>query len=92
LNYGYRGIGLGPHKIGFRFDVDGQDHYGWANILLQGARHKRLEVTQWSYETDPDTPIHISAVPAPPAGVAALTLLGVGAAGLRGWRKRKPLA
>jgi MYXO-CTERM domain-containing protein len=53
--------------------------------MLIGAS---LTVRNWAYEDEPDTAIHVEPIPAPPAGVAALTLLGLGAAGVRSWRKR----
>ena len=45
-----------------------------------------LTIEQWAYETTPDTDVIAGTVNAPSSGVAALTLLGLGAAGLRRWR------
>lgn len=77
----------GMNKIGFAFDVNGDTHYGWAEIVLHGGPNFELEVANWWYEDEADAEIHITPVPA--SGIAALTLLGLGAAGLRAQRQRK---
>jgi MYXO-CTERM domain-containing protein len=81
------GLLPGMNKIGFAFDVNGDTHYGWAEIVLHGGPNFELEVANWWYEDEADAEIHITPVPA--SGVAALTLLGLGAAGLRAQRRRK---
>lgn len=55
--------------------------------MLHGGPEFTLEVPRWWYEDEPDTEIHIT--PVPSSGIAALTLLGFGAAGLRAQRRRK---
>ena len=77
----------GANKIGFRFIANGSTHYGYADLKLIGGSDPGIEVTQWWYEDEPDTEIHVT--PVPSSGIAALTLLGLGAAGVRRMRKRK---
>jgi hypothetical protein len=79
----------GANTIGFSFDANGETHYGWANLHIGNGPDPVVRITNWSYEDEPDTPIHGSSVPAPPAAVPALTLLAFGAAGMRKLRNRK---
>ncbi len=66
---------------------NGDTHYGWAKVILHDGPDFELEVADWWYEDEADTEIHVTPVPA--SGLAALTLLGLGAAGLRAQRIRK---
>ena len=75
----------------FGFDVNGQQHVGWARIRFDYAPKAQLVIERWAYESEPNTAIHVDSIPAPPAGVAALSLLAMGAAGLRSHRKRKQM-
>lgn len=77
----------GSNKIGFRFVTGGNAHYGYADLKLIGGGDPGIEIAQWWYEDEPDTEIHVT--PLPSSGIAALTLLGLGAAGLRAQRKRR---
>jgi hypothetical protein len=47
--------------LGVRFQIDGQDHYGWARVSVQweGRLQLRLlaELTGYAYETEANTPI-----------------------------------
>jgi hypothetical protein len=48
--------------LGLRFQIDGQDHYGWARVSVQwekGRLQRKLlaEVTGYAYETEANTPI-----------------------------------
>ncbi len=87
FNYGFN---PGDNYFGFRF-LSGTDLlYGWAtiNFDLTGGI---VTIKEWAYNDTADTPIHIAdttnAIPEP--STPALTLLGLGAAGLRAWRARK---
>ena len=82
----YYGFNTGDNFIGFRF-VDGSDelHYGWANMNFD-TDNGVVSITEWAYETEADTAIHI---PIPLPGAHALGLLGLGAAGLMKWRQRR---
>ena len=80
----------GENFVGVRFnnyhEPGAPQHYGFANFeLTNGA----LTIKSLAYDDEPETPVHVQAIPAPSAGVAALTLLGMGAAGLRRMRKVK---
>jgi hypothetical protein len=78
----------GSNIIGFSFDAAGNTHYGWANLHIGGGFAPTVTITDWAYEDEPDTPIRVSSIPAPPAAIPALTVLAMGAAGLRRWRKK----
>ena len=73
----------------FGFDFAGQQHVGWARIRFDYEPHARLVIERWAYESEPETAVHVNNIPVPPAVVPALTLLAMGAAGLRQWRKRQ---
>lgn len=77
----------GRNNIGFRFIANGNTHYGYADLTVINGSDPGIEISQWWYEDEPDTEIHVT--PVPSSGVAALTLLGLGAAGLRAQRKHK---
>ena len=95
----------GFFDIGFSFDIGGNTHFGTALIQtagMFGSPDWTLVVHQWSYENTPDTPIHVFVpvpepepepepppVPVPASIVPMVTLLGLGAAGLRRMRKQK---
>lgn len=85
--YGAGSLAIGPNVIGFQFDIAGNIHYGFATLALLPGPNPGIEITSWAYEDQADTDIHIT--PVPSSGVAALTMLAMGAAGVRGWRKRK---
>jgi len=49
--------------IGIFFKIDGQTHYGWAEVrwnptatIPAGSNFGRWEVLRWAYETEPNTP------------------------------------
>ena len=95
----------GFFDIGFSFDISGNTHFGTALVQtagMFGSPDWTLVVHQWSYEDTPDTPIHVFVpvpepepepepppVPVPASIVPMVTLLGLGAAGLRRMRKQK---
>jgi hypothetical protein len=46
--------------LGMRFQIDGQDHYGWTRLTVQwedGGTRLLAELTGYAYETDANTPI-----------------------------------
>ena len=89
-------MAFGHNFIGFKLNIDGWRHFGFAEIELTGLGAGGgplgidLKVLRWAYEDEPNTAIHVEAIPALPSGVAALMLLGLGAAGVRRLRLQKP--
>lgn len=94
FSFGWLGgdLKFGVNAFGFGFDIDGAQHLGWGVMKLAPGPDYRLTITKWTYESEPDTPVHVDEIPVPSSGIAALTLLGLGAAGMRQWRKRNGAA
>lgn len=75
-------VGKTDGYIGFDLVSDGQNHYGWMYITSPGAEGLTGDaglfgnVTEWAYETSPNTPIVVGAVPEPPTW--ALLVFGGG--------------
>jgi len=77
--------------IGFRFDIAGDIHYGWAELIVEPSTFD-VTINQWAYEDQAGQCIHVAAtsgtaencpsVPNP----GTLSLLALGAAGIRRWR------
>lgn len=82
------GSDFGRRLMPFGFDVDGQLHLGWARIRFDDAPDPKVVIERWAYESEPETAIHVDSIPAPPAALSGLTLLALGAAGMRQWRKQ----
>jgi len=84
--------------LGFEFQIDGQAHYGWAEVLITGGdalEPFRGVVKGYAYDTVPNQPIlagqkidgdWIGEIPPQPA---TLGLLALGAPGLDIWRRRQ---
>ncbi len=84
----------GDNIICFRFDINGETHYGWANVTwdLTSVFVGQFIVEEWAYEDRPDTAIHAGStevVPVPATIVPAVAMLALGAAGVRRMRKKK---
>ena len=80
---------IGENVFGFRFDVAGSMHYGFAVVDLDTA-NGIVTIDRWAYETVADTAIEVqdissAAVPEP----SSLTLLALGAGGLATMRARQ---
>ena len=96
------GGGTGDNLVGFRFEISGATHYGWANLFIDdgtgGGRAGDVTITQWAYESTADCAINVGqtsgdncstpSVPNP----GTLALLAAGAAGLRRWRGKAKAA
>ena len=79
--------------IAFSFDPGDGLHYGWARLSLNADFFaSEVTISEWAYEEEAGKAIHVGSVPAPPAAAMGLTLLGLGAAGLRAHRQRKRAA
>jgi hypothetical protein len=86
--------------LGLKFQIDGQTHYGWAQISIFTTEPFRGMVMGYAYNTVPDEPIRAGQTseesfigemaPQP----ATLGLLALGAPGVDIWRprKREPMA
>lgn len=104
------GFSVGPwinvtnRYLGFRFQVKGQLHYGWArlNVRLNGKYcEMSATLTGYAYETVPNTPIvagntkgpdHEIALMAPAQPPATLGLLALGAPAMSVWRREDSVA
>ena len=63
--------------FGFRFTSGGVVHYGWADVSVWAVLgptgpEAAATVSQWFYETSPNTPITVGAVPEPTSLAAIL--------------------
>jgi hypothetical protein len=70
---------------GFAFETGGDTHYGWATLNIDLTLPGTVTISQWAYETSPNTAIAVGAVPEP----SSLALLALGAGGVAAWRLRK---
>jgi|GEM_PF-1295734 len=93
--------GGGLHIIGFRFDPGDGLHYGWAEVDID-LMGESVEIVRWTYNDEAGQPVHVATEAGPvmpPPGVPevsplatmvpGLTLLGLGAAGVRRLRERR---
>lgn len=89
--YWVTGSATANNFIAFRFDSGEGLQYGWAVLRYdQRGYVPQPSIIGWTYNTTPGEQVHVGVeAPVPPSIVPALTLLGLGAAGLRGWRKRQ---
>lgn len=86
--------------LGFRFQINGQVHYGWARISVKANSHNpsvMALLTGYAYETTPNMAIaagdqgpKTSQLDGPSAGT--LAQLSRGTLGLQVWRKEQDLA
>lgn len=92
---------FGNNFIGFRFDISGALHYGWAELFVDdgtGGGRGDVTITRWAYEDTASCGIDVGqtsgdncpAAPIPNPGT--LALLAAGAAGLRRWRGKAKAA
>lgn len=88
----------GDNYVGFRFDSGAGTQYGWARITYNavGIPNSSVTIEEWTYSDTPGESVHIPTrsddvepVPLPSSALPALTMLAMGAAGMRAMRKRK---
>lgn len=79
LNYGYNFVGTGGY-VGFKFDIDGSTHYGWAQIDVSLSPQEAV-ISGYAYESTPETGIVAGEIPEPAS--LALLAAGAGALGIR---------
>lgn len=81
------GFKEGNNFFGFRFVEPGYGvHYGVGVIDFDTANGV-VTIDRWAYNTTEDAAVHVQDIPEP--GTASLVLLGMGAGGVRAWRRRK---
>lgn len=86
-------FGQDPGYLGFAFDPGDGTRFGWAKVQFdEDGFNSSLTIEEWAYEDEAGKAIHVGSVPAPPAAAAGLTLLAMGAAGVRAHRRRKQAA
>lgn len=74
-------VGQTNGYIGFDMVIAGANYYGWMYVSapnqdgLAGDAGMYGTITQWAYESSPNTPITVGAVPEP----STLALMGIGA-------------
>ena len=75
--------------IGFKFDIDGEFHYGWAEMSFTVGDvdnpNVSLDITRAFYNPNAGEAVHIGLIPEP----STLALLSLGAAGVLAQRKRR---
>ncbi|HAV61045.1 MAG TPA: hypothetical protein DCY13_01610 [Verrucomicrobiales bacterium] len=70
---------------GVRFDIDGNDHYGWVRVATPGGIRNGGTILDWAYNSVPGQPILAGQVPEP----AIWALLLGGGAMLHLYRRRR---
>jgi hypothetical protein len=89
IGYDFHDYGFqpGPNFFGFRFEGDAGLQYGWGVLNYGGgADGPAIRINYWQYGSAADEGVHI----AEPASVLPLVaLLGLGAAGVRRWRRTR---
>jgi len=87
LRNGIQPTGQGPFLentgyLGFSFEAEDGVHYGYAYITAPRAFY--IEIFNWAYETEPNTPIVTGTVPEPSTAIFLLPIL----ASFAGFRRR----
>jgi hypothetical protein len=85
----YGGLLVGTQDVGFKFVLNSQTDYGWANITLTPTYGSaNLTVNNWAYDNS-GSAITVGEVPEPADAALGLGLLALGAVGVAEYRKRK---
>jgi hypothetical protein len=83
--------GGGTFNIAFSFLSGADTLFGWAEVNLSGSPDWTFTINEWTYG-DEGEDVHVGTraqVSEPASTLPALALLGLGAVGVRQWRKRK---
>lgn len=75
----------------FFSETDAQNVFGWASITadINNDLTTKVTINEWAYETSGGA-IHVpDTVTTPEPTTSGLALLGLGAAGVAAWRRRK---
>jgi hypothetical protein len=73
--------------FGFKFTNGVDLFYGWAELNIEGSK-LAYTISRWAYNDTPGGSIRVGqTIPEP--DTLSLTLLGLGAAGVRAWRQRR---
>jgi hypothetical protein len=75
-------IGRQDVYLGVRFEINGQEHYGWIGFAYANA--DQIQLTGYAYDTVADQGIVAGQTPEPPT----LGLLALGALGIGLWRRK----
>ncbi|MGA2052313.1 MAG: hypothetical protein ABSH19_03270 [Opitutales bacterium] len=79
---------IGNQYIGFEFGINGQYHYGWANITISSTG-QGVTINDWAYNSIAGQSIQAGQVPEPSQAAIGLGLLALGAAGVSAYKRRK---
>lgn len=89
IGYDFSEFGFQPGRnyFGFRFEGDAGLQYGWGVLNYGGGPDgPSVHISYWEYGSEAGEGVHI---PEPASALPSLALIGLGAAGVHQWRRRK---
>jgi hypothetical protein len=79
--------------FGFKFTSGPDTFYGWGVLSITGSPiGQGFIITEAYYENTPGLSIEVGSLTSIPEPASAAALLGLGAAGIAAWRRRRPAA